>query len=53
MSPMRMDHKRSHVYCVMGDGEQDEGQLGSGDVLQLRKSCTTLTVIIDWRNISD
>lgn len=48
---LRMDHKRNHVYCVMGDGEQDEGQIWEAVMFAGKEKLHNLTAIIDRNNI--
>ncbi len=48
---LRMDHKRNHVYCVMGDGEQDEGQIWEAAMFAGKEKLHNLTAIIDRNNI--
>ncbi len=48
---LRMDHKRNHVYCVMGDGEQDEGQVWEAAMFAAKEKLHNLTMIIDRNNI--
>jgi len=48
---LRLDHKRNHVYCVMGDGEQDEGQIWEGVMFAAKEKLHNLTAIIDRNNI--
>jgi transketolase len=48
---LRLDHKRNHVYCVMGDGEQNEGQIWEGVMFAAKEKLHNLTAIIDRNNI--
>lgn len=48
---LRMDKKSSHVYCLLGDGELDEGQNWEAIMLAGREQLYGLTVIIDRNNI--
>lgn len=48
---LRMDHKRNHVYLVMGDGEQDEGQIWEAVMFAGKEKLHNLTGIIDRNNI--
>lgn len=48
---LRMDHKRNHVYLVMGDGEQDEGQIWEAAMFAGKEKLHNLTGIIDRNNI--
>jgi transketolase len=48
---LRMDYKRNHVYLVMGDGEQDEGQIWEAAMFAGKEKLHNLTGIIDRNNI--
>lgn len=48
---LRIDHKRNHVYLVMGDGEQDEGQIWEAVMFAGKEKLHNLTAIIDRNNI--
>lgn len=47
----RLDQKNWHVYCVMSDGEQDEGQTWEAVMLAGKYQIDNLTAIIDRNNI--
>jgi transketolase len=50
----RMDHGRSsgkQFYCIMGDGELDEGNVWEAAMLAGKEKIQNLTVIIDRNNI--
>jgi transketolase len=48
---LRLDHKRNHVYLIMGDGEQDEGQVWEAAMFAGKEKLHNLTAIIDRNNI--
>lgn len=47
----RMDGKRWHTYCVMGDGELQEGICWESFLFIAKERLANLTVIIDRNNI--
>jgi transketolase len=47
----KMDDKRYEVYCVMGDGEQNEGQVWEAFMFAAKHQLHNLTAIIDRNNI--
>lgn len=47
----RMDQKNYQVYCLMGDGELDEGQLWEAFMFAGKNKIANLTGIIDRNNI--
>jgi transketolase len=47
----KMDQKRYQIYCLMGDGEQDEGQVWEAAMFAAKQKLHNLTVIIDRNNI--
>jgi transketolase len=48
---LRMDKSTSHVYCITGDGELDEGNIWEGAMFAAAKKLNNLTVIVDRNNI--
>ena len=46
-----MDGKKWRVYCLMGDGEQDEGQIWEAMMFAGKNKLHNLTAIIDRNNI--
>src|SRR5438270_5143879 len=48
---LRMDGSKRWVYCVTGDGEQDEGNLWEAAMLAGKYQLNNLTVIMDRNNI--
>ena len=46
-----MDGKKWRVYCLMGDGEQDEGQIWEAAMFAGKNKLHNLTAIIDRNNI--
>jgi transketolase len=47
----RMDEKSNRVYCAMGDGEQDEGNVWEAFMFAGKYQLGNLTAIIDRNNI--
>lgn len=47
----KISGKRHHVYCLMGDGEQEEGQVWEAYWFAGVHRLTNLTVIVDRNNI--
>jgi len=47
----KLKHKAHHAYCVMGDGEQDEGQVWEAYAFASAHRLHNLTVIIDRNTI--
>lgn len=47
----RMDGKKAHVYCAMGDGEQDEGNVWEAFLWIGKERLANVTAIIDRNNI--
>lgn len=47
----KMDHKSYQVYCVMSDGEHNEGQVWEALMLASKYKLHNLAVIIDRNNI--
>lgn len=47
----KIDNKPNQVYCVMGDGEQNEGQCWEAYMFAAKYNLNNLTVIIDRNNI--
>jgi transketolase len=48
---LRMDGSSSRVYCISGDGEQDEGNFWEGAMFAAKYKLANLTLIIDRNNI--
>jgi transketolase len=48
---LRMDASRSHIYCLTGDGELDEGNIWEGVMFAAKYRLANLTVIVDRNNI--
>jgi len=48
---LRMDHKHNRVFCVMGDGELQEGQCWEAFMFAGNNKLHNLTVIVDRNNI--
>ena len=46
----RMDHLPRRVYCVMGDGEQQEGQIWEGAMFAAHQRLDSLCGIIDYNH---
>src|ERR1043165_9156396 len=47
----KMDHKKNHVYLIMSDGEQQEGQTWEAVMFAGKNKLHNLTGIIDRNNI--
>ncbi|MBU4421643.1 transketolase [Candidatus Parcubacteria bacterium] len=47
----RMDKKKYNIYCMMGDGELDEGIVWEAFMFAGKQALANLTVIIDRNNI--
>ena len=47
----RMDHAQHRIYCVMSDGEHDEGQVWEALMFAGKQRLHNLTVIVDRNNI--
>lgn len=48
---LQLDNLPSHVFCVMSDGEQQEGQTMEGLLYAGSKNINNLTILIDRNNI--
>ncbi len=48
---LRMDHQPNHVFCLMSDGEQQEGQVWEAYQLASKYELGNLTVIVDRNHI--
>lgn len=48
---LRMDKSRSRVYCVMGDGELNEGNVWEAVMFAAKFKLNNLTAIVDRNNI--
>jgi transketolase len=48
---LRMDGSRSHVFCITGDGELNEGNIWEAAMFAAKYRLGNLTVIIDRNNI--
>ncbi len=47
----RMDGKKQHVYCVMSDGEHDEGNTWEAVLFAGKNKLSNMTAIMDRNNI--
>lgn len=47
----RMDRKKYQIYCLLGDGELNEGQIWEAVMFAGREKLHNLTVIVDRNNI--
>jgi transketolase len=47
----KMDGKRTRVYCMLGDGEHDEGQVWEALIFAGKNKLNNLTVVLDRNNI--
>lgn len=48
---LSLDKKRNHVYCIMSDGEHQEGNTWEAIMFAGKKKLSNLTAIIDRNNI--
>ncbi len=48
---LRLDGRESHVYCVIGDGESQEGQIWEAAMLAAHYCLDNLTVILDHNGL--
>lgn len=48
---LRMDDKKQRIYCLMGDGEQDEGSVWEAVMWAGKEKLPNLTAVIDRNNI--
>lgn len=48
---LRMDGKNNHVFCLMSDGEQQEGNTWEGAMFAGKHRLSNLTAIMDRNNI--
>ena len=48
---LRLDKKENHVYVVMGDGEQTEGQLWEAAMAASTFKVDNLTAFLDWNKV--
>ncbi|HUX81102.1 MAG TPA: transketolase [Candidatus Paceibacterota bacterium] len=47
----RMDEKKQHVFCLMGDGEQNEGNIWEAAMFAGKNALSNITAVIDRNNI--
>jgi transketolase len=47
----KLDHKRTRVYCISSDGEQNEGQVWEALMFAGKYRLNNLTIILDRNNI--
>jgi transketolase len=48
---LRMDDKKNHIYCVMSDGEQEEGNTWEAAMFAGKYKLSNLTAVMDRNNI--
>jgi transketolase len=48
---LRMDKKKNRVYCLMSDGEQQEGNIWEGAMFAGKYKLSNLTAVMDRNNI--
>jgi len=48
---LRMDAKKNHVYCLMSDGEQQEGNIWEAVMFAGKYRLSNLTAVMDRNNI--
>jgi transketolase len=49
---LRLDRKQSRVYCMMGDGEQQEGQIWEAAMTAPHYKLDNLCAIVDYNKVS-
>ncbi|NMA21621.1 MAG: transketolase [Lentisphaerae bacterium] len=47
----RLDQKKNHVYVIMGDGEQSEGQIWEAAMAASNFKVDNLTAFLDWNKV--
>ncbi len=47
----RMDNKKQRVYCIMSDGEQEEGNIWEAAMFAGKNKLSNLTAVMDRNNI--
>lgn len=48
---LRMDGKKNHIFCLMSDGEQQEGNIWEAVLFAGKNKLSNLTAVIDRNNI--
>lgn len=48
---LRMDGKKQHIYCLMSDGEQEEGNIWEAAMFVGKHKLSNLTAVMDRNNI--
>jgi transketolase len=48
---LQMDNKKNHVFCLLSDGEQQEGQTWEAYMFAAHHQLKNLTYVIDYNNI--
>jgi transketolase len=48
---LQMDEKKNHVFCLLSDGEQQEGQTWEAYMFAAHHQLKNLTFIIDYNQI--
>lgn len=48
---LRMDNKKPRVYCLVSDGEQEEGNIWEGAMFAGKHKLSNLTAVMDRNNI--
>jgi transketolase len=49
----RLDKRDYRVYCLLGDGEQDEGQVWEAAMAAAHYQLPNLTAIVDWNGVQN
>ncbi len=47
----KLDDKKHHTYCIIGDGEHDQGQIWEAILFASKHKLSNLTVIVNRNNI--
>ncbi|MGH7141236.1 MAG: transketolase [Minisyncoccia bacterium] len=48
---LRMDNKKNRIYCIMSDGEQEEGNIWEAAMFAGKYKLSNLTAVMDRNNI--
>lgn len=49
---LKMDKAKNRVYCLLGDGELQEGQVWEAALTTAHHQLTNVTLIIDWNKLA-
>lgn len=48
---LKMDRQPNRVYCLVGDGELQDGQIWEAAMMAARHNLDNLTLIVDWNDL--